>query len=293
MKKATTVEEQIQIFEERGMVITDKKKAKEILLDIGFYRLGFCSFPFEINYPDFNNRNHKLKPLTSFEDVVALYYFDQDLRHLLMRYIYRIEVNLRTQLIYFVSNYYKDSPTWFVDPSVVQQLFIDEFDYKVYSTIEKKSVIERHHVKYPKEFYGYAPAWKTLEFMTFGNILTLYTNLLSRDLKREIAQLYNIPSIRVFENYFNTIRVIRNACAHVNHICDLKLSKSIKKGLIPNFPDENRQDICGIILVLIYILDSISENRKTELIDDFKKIIDNLDNKDVIKNIIIFSENVL
>ena len=45
--KATIVEEQIALLESRGMKIEDKDKAKENLLDIGYYRLGFYWFPFE------------------------------------------------------------------------------------------------------------------------------------------------------------------------------------------------------------------------------------------------------
>ena len=35
MKTATSIEEQIQLLEERGMIFNDKEKAKEIQLDIG------------------------------------------------------------------------------------------------------------------------------------------------------------------------------------------------------------------------------------------------------------------
>lgn len=41
MKKATTIEEQIVLLKQRGMQIPDEEKAREILLDIGYYRLGF------------------------------------------------------------------------------------------------------------------------------------------------------------------------------------------------------------------------------------------------------------
>ena len=50
--KATTVEEQIQKLSDRGMVFENDneiEKAKEILLDIGYYRLGFYWNPFEID----------------------------------------------------------------------------------------------------------------------------------------------------------------------------------------------------------------------------------------------------
>ena len=42
-KKATTILEQIELLKSRGMSIPDEKKAGEILMDIGFYRLGLYS----------------------------------------------------------------------------------------------------------------------------------------------------------------------------------------------------------------------------------------------------------
>ena len=75
-KRATTIQEQIALLKSRGMSIPDEHKAEEALLDIGFYRLGFYSFPFEKSIPNLNNRSHKYKPNTSFTDVLDLYYFE-------------------------------------------------------------------------------------------------------------------------------------------------------------------------------------------------------------------------
>ena len=44
LKFATNIEEQITKLVERGMVIEDIEKAKENLLDIGYFRLGFTGF---------------------------------------------------------------------------------------------------------------------------------------------------------------------------------------------------------------------------------------------------------
>ena len=45
--KAKTIEEQISLLRSRGMAINDQEKAEEVLLDVGYYRLGFYWFPFE------------------------------------------------------------------------------------------------------------------------------------------------------------------------------------------------------------------------------------------------------
>ena len=171
-KKATTIKEQIELLKNRGMSIPDEQKTEEILLDVGFYRLGFYAFPFEKTFPNLNNRTHQYKEGTNFTDVVELYYFDYDLRNILMYYLNRIEVNLRTFITYTVSNYYKDSPTWFVDSAVMNRSYIDDFEVKVYKTIRENPVIKRHHQKYIND--RFAPAWKTVEFMTLGNICSLF-----------------------------------------------------------------------------------------------------------------------
>lgn len=65
---ATTIEQQIQLLKDRGMVIDcDDSKIKEHLLDIGYYRLGFYWRPFEID------ENHNIAEGTKFSDVISVY----------------------------------------------------------------------------------------------------------------------------------------------------------------------------------------------------------------------------
>ncbi len=261
-KKATYLHEQIALLRSRGMVITDEQKAEEILLDVGYYRLGFYAYPFEIN-PQQQPRDHTYKPDTDFNQIVDLYYFDHDLRHILMRYISRIEVNIRTFITYTVSNYYRNDPTWFVNSRVVKADFRNNFEQKIYSTLRQNPCIANHHHRYHND--RFAPAWKTLEFMTLGSIITLYESLLDQNLKLQIAKHYGLNTIPLFENYLQTLKVIRNACAHGNHIFDLQLIKAVKKGPLQHFEAEHRHDIYAVLLVLLYFLHHISENREQEL----------------------------
>ena len=71
--RAMTLEEQVKLLHKRGMTITDEDKAKEVLLDIGYYRLGFYWFPFERSYPEKRNRTHEFVAGANFEDAVKLY----------------------------------------------------------------------------------------------------------------------------------------------------------------------------------------------------------------------------
>lgn len=269
-KKATTIEEQIALLKSRGMLIPDEQKAKEVLMDIGFYRLGFYAFPFEITFPRLNHRTHKYRLNTSFPDIVDLYYFDYDLRKILTHYLNRIEVNMRTYITYIVSNHYKTVPTWFVDSNIMKNSYIADFESKVYDTIKGNPVIKRHHDKYIND--RFAPAWKTIEFMTLGNLCSLFKNIKDQDLKLNIAQHYGC-GLGVFINYIDTIRVIRNSCAHGNCIYNITLAKAIKSSKYVSIAGDERHNISGIISVVKYILGIVSTNRQKEMEEEISTLL--------------------
>lgn len=252
------------------MIVPNEDKAAEILMDIGFYRLGFYAFPFEKSFPSLEHRTHEYKPNTSFVDVVDLYYFDYDLRKILTYYLNRIEVNLRTYITYTVSNHYREYPTWFVDPNIMQSNYIAYFEDKVYKTIRENPVIKRHHVKYAKD--KFAPAWKTLEFMTLGNVCSLFNNLKDNNLKKSIAEHYKC-GLGVFINYLETIRVIRNSCAHGSCIYNIKLAKAIKSSAQVPVSGDKRHNISGIFGVVSYVVGQVSENRRIELEQEVQHLV--------------------
>ncbi len=286
MKKATTIEQQIEILRSRGMTIdVSEEKAKEVLLDIGYFKLGFYCFPFEKDYPRKENRSHEYKSGTKFSDVINLYYLDVNLRYLLTKYINRIEVNFRTKVIYEVSLSYPNSNTWFVDPTVMDKSYIDKFDTKVYNdTFKNNNVIKLHHKKYIND--KYAPAWKTMEFVTFGGVLNVLRNLKDPSVKQKISNHFGIGSISVLENYIESIVKIRNVCAHSTALFDFTLPKSLKKGPALKITQSNKNQLQSVIRVVLFILGKISVNRKVDLEKEITGLFDEYKNDKTIRCII-------
>lgn len=284
--KATTLDEQIAILRGRNMVINDESKAKEILFDIGYYRLGFYWFPFELSYPQKHNRNHNFKDQTYFEDAVKLYYFDFNLRNLLLKALSRIEIAFRTKVSYIVSNHYNNSPTWFVDTNVVSRQQASSFYKKVYKQIQKDSkVIALHHAHHIND--KYAPAWKTLEFMTLGEVVHLFKSLKEEQVKEEVANAFGIKKVVTFENYLNLIKDLRNSCAHGNILYDYTPDKSIRKGPAMFKGIGNNQNLNGGIRVILYMVNQISCNRYQELLNDIDNLIAENSSNDKVNDIIM------
>lgn len=276
-KHATTIECQLELLKQRGLIIRDEGKSSENLLDIGYYRFCFYLFPFEITYPSKRNRTHEVEPGTVFDDALWLYYFDFDMRQTLMRYLLRLEISLRTKMIYLISNKYPQSSTWFVDTSIVANSFAHDFPQKVYtSDFLKNGAIKSHHKKYIND--KYAPAWKTLEFMTFGSIIKLYESLKDTDDKLLVSKEFGINQTAVFESYMKAMQALRNICAHGAVLFDSRLPQSINNGPAGRL-GACKQSLGGMIRVLSYLIGQISQNRKSDLVEKVREIYSDLQNK--------------
>ncbi|SDE78911.1 Abi family protein [Epilithonimonas hungarica] len=277
---ATTFNQQIALLESRGMVFDfEPNKVKEILLDIGYYRLGFYWHPFVID------ENHNLIKGTKFSDAVNLYYLDVDLRNILTKYLNRIEINLRTNVVYYVSNKYRTNPFWFIDPKVINQIFINNID-RYYNDEFKLSnkPIKKHHQKYLND--KYAPAWKTLEFFSFGVILKIFKNLNDKEIKSRISNMYGVYNLSKFESLMDTLIFLRNTCAHCGVLFDLKLPKGISKIPDLDFNNNDRMSLDSSIKVVLYILGKISESRRQEMEQEINCLFEKYRNHQILRRII-------
>lgn len=277
---ATTIQEQIAILSKRGLNIGDNEKAKEILLDIGYYRLGFYWHYFQNPAQD-----HNFTYNVSLDDIVRLYYLDFDIKHLLSKYIYRIEVHFRTQVLYIVSNNYPKNNIWYVDSTIVNGHILKEFN-NIYFNLKKNKTLAKHHRKYKNDTF--APAWKTFEFLTFGQIFKFYANLKNEDLKNKIANNYGLEDYTVLENFFTAIIRIRNICSHNGVLYDFNQPVNIRK-----IPDEyykirnrNNNNLNASIRLIAFILSKVSKNRSVEMEQKLKDIFRNIDDNEVIKCIV-------
>ena len=281
-KQATTVEEQIATLKNRGMLFDYKEeKTKEILLDIGYYRLGFYWFPFEID------KDHNFKEGTTFSNVIALYYLDVDLRNVLLKYLKRIEINFRTKLIYYISNKYKEDPIWYSNPRIMASWFINSLDEKLYTNKfkEENRQIELHHIKYRNDIY--APTWKTFEFLTFGAIVTIFNAIKSENIQKEISKIYGLNNLNTFKNFIHTIKFIRNICAHAGVVFDLNFPKGIYKIPRVKFNNNNNQSLDAGIKTISYMLEQISVDRKNDMNKEINDLFIAYKENEIIKKIII------
>ena len=272
---AISIDKQIKTLKSRGIDFEDfsDQKTKEILLDIGYYRLGF--YWYDLRKTDVS---HDFVEGTKFKTIIDLYYLDSDIRYILTKYLNRIEVNFRTSVVYFLSMKFKDDPIWFSNTSVMSQSFVDAFpNFYNDDFINKHFVIKNHHVKYKNCVY--APAWKTLENFPFGSLFKIYESVQETEIKERISDRLGIKPIDKFERIFRGLVHIRNRCAHGAILYNYYLPKSLPTIPKIDYIDDKRHNLRVIIQVIEYVLHHISCNRKQDFINEINKCLSDFQEK--------------
>lgn len=230
-KSPTTIEEQIQKLKERGLEICSEDNANHYLSHISYYRLGEYWHSMQAD-----KENHRFKPNSRFTDVIALYNFDRELRILLFDVIEKLEISLRTKLIYHLSH--EVDPWWFQN----FDLFSDSMALiKTLSNLEEelsrtKDPTIKNHRKKHKDDLRFPPSWKSLEQTSFGALSKLYGNLKNTiKSKDKIAEEYGVVNHTFLPSWLQSIAQIRNYCAHHSRLWNRNLPGAPK--LLSNPPN--------------------------------------------------------
>ena len=93
VKPFKTIEEQIAILEDRGLIIEDEEYAKKSLANLNYYRLSAYTLTLRKDDHFYDN--------VHFSDVMQIYNFDMELRAALMYLLESIEVSMRTYIGYY------------------------------------------------------------------------------------------------------------------------------------------------------------------------------------------------
>lgn len=218
-KKTLTIEEHIQQLRDRGLLIEDEPLAKHYLENVSYYRLAGYWWPMQKD-----KVNHIFKENSKFEDVVALYNFDRELRILLFDVIEKIEISLRTKLIYHLSHEF--DPWWLQNTNIFQDsgALIETLSSIKVEVDRSKDIFIKEHKKKYKDDLRFPPVWKTLELTSFGSLSKLYGNLKNTiKSKNTIASELGAVNHTYLPSWLQSIAQIRNYCAHHSRLWNKNL----------------------------------------------------------------------
>jgi abortive infection bacteriophage resistance protein len=219
-KPPLSIADQITLLENRGLKIPDKQRAEHYLQHISYYRLRAYTHPFQDN----SDINHPFIVPMTFDKIIDLYIFDRDLRLLLMDAIERIEVAIRTQVIYEFSMLYGSH--WFMDEGRFTNRHQFNNDFGSLEREVKRSTetfIRHYQLKYATPTMP--PAWMALEITSFGLLSKFYENLKNDVAKKNVAKHFGLGKPIVLESWLHSLSFIRNIVAHHGRLWNRVITK--------------------------------------------------------------------
>ena len=204
--KPLSFQQQIALLKGNGLAFADEKKALHTLQQISYFRLKSYLMPLMSD-----KVLHIFKSGTSFEQAYSLYKFDSRLRKLIAGELEKIEVSIRTQMAYTLSD--EIDIYWFADSS--QFVSAAKHAGLIASLQSELGRTDDDQILRFKSMYSnpFPPAWMTMEVTSFGTLSMLYKLLKPSLTKRKIANYYGV-SDSVFESWLHSIVYVRNICAH-------------------------------------------------------------------------------
>lgn len=293
-KEFKTLDEQLNIFKTKGLIINDEEKAKEILLMENYFFINGYRYLFMKS-----NKDKKFINNATFDELYTMFLFDRNLRNILFKNLLVIENNIKSIISYQLSKKYGYKEENYLKPSnfntdIKEQRRVNDVVNKMKRQIRVNG--EKHTATYHYiNNYGYVPLWILVKVLSFGLINELYGILKPED-KYEIANYYKLD-IESMEIYLALLSNYRNLCAHEDIVFDHKSQRVIPDNrfhIMLNIPKENdvykygKNDIFALIIILKQMLD---KNLFTQMINEIEEEFIDFDNKvDSISNDKLYDE---
>ena len=275
-KPALTFDEQLQLLQERGLVINEHDHALSQLSTISYYRLSAYWYPFRVRDQQRNATNDFIEG-TSFDDVISLYEFDRQLRLLVIDAIERVEVYVRTLITYHLGH------TYGAFGHTNSANFHPQFNHgqwlaKLEVEAERSSDAFITHYKNKYSGFPTLPIWVITEVMSLGSLSFCYQGL-KHDDKRAISNKLGLHHM-CLRDWLHKLTYIRNVCAHHSRLWnrELAIRPQRPRGRDWNLPVTPRNDrMFYILLMLRYLLKTTNNGERwcqqcNELIEPFAQV---------------------
>lgn len=225
-KPFLTYSQQIEkLRDEKELLISDVAYAETMLRQNSYFALV-------------TGYKHLLKDKTSgkykrgvrFEDIVALYQFDEGLRELFLKYLCQIERHIRSLLSYYFCETYGEAQSEYLN--VTNYQYSAENVDKVNRLVGKltRTITEQdNQYEYIRHYVNKnhnVPLWVLLNAVTFGTLSKMYM-LLQQSVQIKISQNFVSLNEKQLEKILSILSKYRNVCAHNERLFSHRVRESI------------------------------------------------------------------
>lgn len=258
-KPHLSYEQQVaKLRDDKNLIINDETYCQDMLCKIGYFSLiGGYKQPFR------DPMTRKYIGDTTFDDIVALYSFDQKLRSLVMEYICVIERKFSNAMSYGFCEIFGEEQKYYLDPMNYRAKNLSDVT-KLISILSYNANLNTEHtyINHQRSTYHNVPLWVLLHALTFGQISKMYLYALPQIKSRVCRQFINVNQ-RELEQYMKVLVLFRNVCAHNECLFSFKAYSEIPNTLVHKklnisttggHYDKGKRDLFAIFIAVRYLL---------------------------------------
>lgn len=278
-KQFKTLDEQLELFKYKGLVINDPEYTKKVLLRENYFFLNGYRHLFMKS-----DSNKRYIDGTTFEELYSLFLFDRHFRNIMFKNLLTLENNVKSIISYQLSRKYGYKENDYLklknfDPRPEKTRQINDLIKKMKRQIRSNGPQHAATMHYINN-YGYIPLWVLVKVLSFGIVSELYTVLKPED-RLAIAKIYNMDS-DTFSKYLVMLSNYRNLCAHEDILFENKTQRVIDDTpyhLMLNIDKTNGEYIYGkndLFAIIIIMKQLLSDVEIKNMVIEIDHALDNL-----------------
>lgn len=213
-----TYKEQRKLLEERGLIINHPRSFQKSLQQDDYYNIinGYKKYFIATMHPE------QYIAGTTFEQLHALYSFDQKIRAEFFSEFIKIEKHIKSLIAYHFSEVHGYDHRLYLDIDCFKHASRDNRQYaqRMIAKIEREiSHYQRQGTSaichYLHE-YGYVPLWVLNSILSFGQVAHFYS-CMNLDEQKSVAEHFKLSPGQL-DGFIYFLSDMRNTCAHGSRI---------------------------------------------------------------------------
>lgn len=279
-KQFKNLDEQIEIFKYKGLVIEDEKFAKSVLLRENYFFLNGYRHLFMKSA-----NNKKYIEGATFEELYSLFLFDRQFRNIIFKNLLIIENNIKSIISYQLSKKYGYKENDYLkvknfDSSPEKYKQINDLLKKMKRQIRVNGSQHSATMHYLTN-YGYIPLWVLVKVLSFGIVSEMYSILKLED-RLAIASIFGIEQ-ETLANYLPILANYRNLCAHEDILFENKTQRVIDDTMyhqllhIDKIDDEYIYGKNDLFALIIIIRQMLTDSEVKNLVIEISRALENLE----------------
>lgn len=229
----------------------------------------------------FKNKDGNYKKGTSINDIYSLYIFDDAFRHILMKYILIVELNVKSLLSYSFCEKFGENQSEYQNAMNYKYTPDNQRDINELIQIITKQINHAwkfFYVDHQKKKHNNIPLWVLIKTLTFGNMSKMYS--LQQDcIKSDIAKEFPLIKENQLSIILDILTRYRNVCAHNERLFDFKYQQSrLKTTMIHRYFNlyTNNPSASNLFDVIIFLKYLLNEYEFSSFVEDIDFILQKL-----------------